>query len=66
MVACLPYRQLTRCASGTRAVRYRGNSAQQMGEYGREAARESCILLTATSHLPVAMERIDSGGLPDG
>lgn len=28
-----------------RAVRYRGNSAQQMGEYGREAAREACVVL---------------------
>lgn len=26
-------------------VRYRGNSAQQMGAYGREAARESVIIL---------------------
>ena len=25
------------------AVRYRGNSAQQMGKYGRHAARESII-----------------------
>ncbi|HUW11842.1 MAG TPA: hypothetical protein VM537_19100 [Anaerolineae bacterium] len=31
-----------------RAVRYRGNSAQQMGEYGREGARESCVMLRAT------------------
>ena len=30
-----------------RTVRYRGNSAQQMGEYGREAAREACVVLVA-------------------
>jgi hypothetical protein len=30
-----------------RVARHRGNSAQQMGVYGREAARESVVLLTA-------------------
>ncbi len=29
-----------------RVVRHRGNSAQQMGVYGREPARESVVLLT--------------------
>ena len=29
-----------------RAVRWRGNSAQQMGKFGREAARESVVIFT--------------------
>ena len=29
-----------------RAVRWRGNSAQQMGKYGRRAARESIVIFT--------------------
>jgi hypothetical protein len=28
-----------------RAVRYRGNSAQQMGRFGRERSKESCVML---------------------
>ncbi len=32
-----------------RAVRYRGNSAQQMGKFGREESRESCVILTIDS-----------------
>jgi hypothetical protein len=28
-----------------RAVRYRGNSAQQMGRFGREQSREACVIL---------------------
>ena len=37
-------RQAGLCCCEIRAVRLRGNSAQQMGKYGREASRESVVI----------------------
>ena len=39
--------QLGLCCEKLLVARYRGNSAQQMGRYGRQPARESVVVLRA-------------------